>query len=85
MPQARPDGKKILQQMSSETGGAFFEVSKKRTIQDIYTQLQEELRNQYSLGYNPDRKAADATFHKIHVAVRKKDLVVQARDGYYAR
>ena len=32
-----PDGKKVLQRMSKETGGRFFEVSKKEPIDKIYT------------------------------------------------
>ena len=44
-PQAqRPDGKKILQQMSRETGGGFFEVSHKMSIDQIYDRIEEELR-----------------------------------------
>jgi VWFA-related protein len=81
-PQNRPDGKKILQQISKETGGGFFEVSKKQPIEQIYSRLQEELRNQYSLGYTPEK--AGPEFRKISLAVKKKGLIVQARDGYYA-
>jgi VWFA-related protein len=44
----RPDGKKALQQISRETGGAFFEVSKKKPVGGIYSEIQEDLRNQYS-------------------------------------
>src|SRR5271168_4405630 len=33
--ESRPDGKKILQQLSKETGGRFFEVTKKETIDQI--------------------------------------------------
>ena len=80
----RPDGKKILERISKETGGRMFEVSKKQPIGQIYGQIAEELRNQYSLGYTPQRAAASASgYHKIQVAATKKDLVVQARDGYY--
>jgi VWFA-related protein len=82
-PQNRPDGKKVLQQISKETGGGFFEVSKKQPIEQIYSRLQEELRNQYSLGYTPDK--AETGFRKITLAVKQKGLVVQARDGYYAQ
>jgi hypothetical protein len=32
-----------------------FEVSKKETVDKIYAQIEEELRNQYSLGYTPDK------------------------------
>ena len=47
--QSQPDGKKVLERVSKETGGRLFEVSKKQSIDSIYRQLQEELRNQYSL------------------------------------
>ncbi|MGH9529833.1 MAG: VWA domain-containing protein, partial [Terriglobales bacterium] len=50
----RPDGKKILDRISKETGGRLFEVSKKEPMDQIYSQIEEELRNQYSLGYTPD-------------------------------
>jgi VWFA-related protein len=84
--EARPDGKKILERISKETGGRLFEVSKKHPVNDIYAQIEEELRNQYSLGYTPDRSGAGAApgYHKIQLAAKPKDLVVQTRDGYYA-
>jgi VWFA-related protein len=79
----RPDGKKILEQISKETGGRMFKVSKKETVDAIYAEIEEDLRNQYSLGYTPD-KGNTVGYHKIHLVVGKqKDLVIQARDGYY--
>src|SRR5271168_1119574 len=45
--ESRPDGKKVLEQISRETGGRFFEVSKKQSIDQIYAASDEELRNQY--------------------------------------
>jgi VWFA-related protein len=80
--QERPDGKKILEQISKETGGRLFEVSKKETVEKIYAEIEEELRNQYSLGYPLD-KAAGAGYHRLQVTTKQKDLIVQARDGYY--
>ena len=82
--ESRPDGKKILEQMSRETGGRFFEVSKKLPIEQIYADLDEELRNQYGLGYVPDKADIAVGYHKIHVTVKPKDLIVQTREGYYA-
>ncbi|HWE49937.1 MAG TPA: VWA domain-containing protein [Bryobacteraceae bacterium] len=79
----RPDGKKILQQISNQTGGGFFEVSKKENIDQIYARIQEELRNQYSLGYTSDNRDGGTGFRKINVTVKRKDLVVRTRDGYY--
>jgi VWFA-related protein len=78
----RVDGKKILEQISRETGGRLFEVSKKEPIDKIYAQIEEELRNQYSIGY-PLPKDAAPGYHKLSLTTKKKDLIVQARDGYY--
>jgi VWFA-related protein len=77
-------GRKALMRMSGEAGGGFFEVSKKQTIDDVFTILEEELRSQYSLGYVSDAPIHIAEFRKIHLAVNQKGLTVQARDRYWA-
>ena len=62
-----------------------FEVSKKQPISQIYAEIEEELSNQYSLSYKPDRAGANGPgYHKIQLTTKEKSLVVQARDGYYA-
>jgi len=81
---SRGDGKRILQRISKETGGSFFEVTKKMPIDKIYEQIEEELRSQYNLGYTPDKSDAGSGFRKIKVTAKGKGLVVQAREGYYA-
>lgn len=81
--QERPDGKKILERISKETGGRLFEVSKKQPIDEIYSQIQEELRNQYSLGYTPGTDSG-AGYHKILLKTKQKDRIVRTREGYYA-
>lgn len=81
--QPREDGKKVLERIAKETGGRMFEVSKKQSVEEIYAQIQEELRNQYNIGYTPVRDASAGSFHKIHLAAKQKDLIVQTRDGYY--
>ena len=84
-PEQRVDGKKILQRISQETGGRMFEASKKHPVDEIYAQIEEELRNQYSLGYTPDRGgASSAGYHRIQLVAKGKDLSVQTREGYYA-
>ena len=82
--ESRPDGKKILERIAKETGGQLFEVSKKQPIDKIYASIAEDLRNQYNLGYTPDRPASDGGYHKISLKTKEKDVTVQARDGYYA-
>jgi VWFA-related protein len=77
------DGKKVLQQMADETGGRLFEVSKKQNVAQIYTQIAEELRAQYRLGYTADQTTGADGYHQIELTTHRKDLIVQTRDGYY--
>jgi hypothetical protein len=72
----------LREDKDKKTGGSFFEVSKKLPIEQIYSRLEKELRNQYSLGYTPEN--AGQGFRKISLTVKQKGLIVQARDGYYA-
>ncbi len=85
-PQQQPhaDGKKVLQRISKETGGRFFEVTKKQPINEIYTQIEEELRNQYNLGFTPAKADATPGYHSIKLTTTNKDYIVQTREGYYA-
>ena len=79
------DGKKVLQRMCDETGGRLFEVKGKETVGAIYTEIGEELRSQYRLGYSPVAADGGEGYHQIEVTVPQetKDRV-QTRDGYYA-
>ena len=78
------DGKQIMQELAQQTGGRFFEVSKKDSIDDIYKTIGQELRNQYNLGFTPEQANAEAGYHKLTVNTTGKDMTVQARDGYYS-
>jgi VWFA-related protein len=80
----RPDGKKVLQRIAKETGGGFFEVSKKEPLEQIYTRIDEELRGQYNLGFTSDRPEAGSGYRHIQLTTKDKALAVQAREGYYA-
>jgi len=79
----QPDGRQVLQQISRETGGRFFEVSRKQPIDRVFAAIEEDLRNQYSLGYSPDRPEQSGSYRRIHLATRQQGLIVQTREGYY--
>lgn len=77
-------GESGLEKMSDETGGHVFKVDSKHSLSDIFKEIQEEMRNQYSLGYSPTNPAQDGTFRKIQLKVDNSDYRVQCRSGYYA-
>lgn len=77
-------GEGELRKMSSETGGQVFPVSNRLTLDDIFRQIQEEMRSQYVITYTPPNPKKDGSYHKIDLKVGNKDYRVQARKGYYA-
>jgi VWFA-related protein len=83
--EASAKGKSGLQRMAKETGGGMYEVDKTHSIESIYSRIEESLRNQYSIGYTPQKPGRDGKFRKIKLTVKGRGLVVETRDGYYSR
>lgn len=82
---ASEHGKRGLHRMARETGGAYYEVTTSQSIEDIYSQVEEALRNQYSIGYTPGRTQSDGKYHKITLRTNDRHLTVNTRTGYYAK
>lgn len=78
------DGRKIMQEIASRTGGMFFEAKKKDGLDDIYGLIAGALRQEYLLTYTPDKVDTDGDFHKIALKTDKPDLTIITREGYYA-
>ena len=45
--------KAVLKRMSDETGGHVYEVDRKHTLNNVFDELQQEMRSQYAIGYTP--------------------------------
>jgi VWFA-related protein len=78
------DGLGVLERMSGPTGGRSFHVDKKMTLEKIFTAIEEEMRNQYGLGYAPPEPSKSGAFHNVEVKILKPGLKGQSRNGYYA-
>jgi hypothetical protein len=65
------DGEEVLRQLTEETGGALFEVTKKLSLSQIFDQIEAELRSQYILGYRP---VGDSHTTHLVLQVRNSDL-----------
>lgn len=77
-------GEHALEKLASDTGGAFFAVSKRLSIDQIFDRIQTELRSQYNLGYVSDKAVDIPEFRKIQVKVDQKGFAVQTRTRYWA-
>jgi VWFA-related protein len=82
--QAPIDGKKVMQDIASRTGGQFFEAKKTANFEEIYNQIAKELQGQYVLSYVSDQQGDDeGTYHKVVLKPKRGDLTVITREGYY--
>jgi Ca-activated chloride channel family protein len=80
------DGDKILQALAEETGGRAFYPYHVDDLDQSFQDIGDELRNQYSIAYNPSTHSFDGRYHKIKIEVPEhKGYQVRARKGYFAR
>ncbi len=72
-----------MSHLAEETGGRAISVGNPDKLGKAFSELSNELRSQYSLGYTPTNEKHDGTFRKIEVK-SKDGYKIQARKGYYA-
>jgi VWFA-related protein len=82
---ARHSGDKVLERIADATGGRPFFPFQLNDVADAFVEIQDELRSQYALSYNPVDLRTDGRFHTIEIlAQNHKGLRVRSRRGYYA-
>jgi VWFA-related protein len=77
-------GKKTMQRLAQQTGGSYFVVTKKLTIERVFAQIEEDLRSQYSIGFVSDKPAQVSEFRQLQLTAKRPQLTVHARDRYWA-
>ncbi len=75
--------RRIVEQLSAETGGRAIFVATPDELAEIYLQISDELRAGYLLAYQAPSAGAESTFRKIKVEVDAGRARVRARRGYY--
>jgi Ca-activated chloride channel homolog len=76
----------VFAELAAATGGRSFFVRDPAALHATMTAIARELRFQYLLGYVPSReRAGEPSWHAIEVTVRRADVRVRARDGYFSR
>jgi VWFA-related protein len=78
-------GSEYLRRLAEATGGRHHDAQDLNYIEQAFTNIAEELRRQYSLGYYPSRQSQAQERRQIRVRVRRPNLVVRARDSYVYR
>ena len=77
----------VLRRLAYDTGGRVLQPNNFGQLDDIYADVYEELRNQYTLGYISTNTAKDGSYREIDVGVSARtapNVTIAARPGYYA-
>jgi Ca-activated chloride channel homolog len=81
-------GPQLLSDITELSGGRAFTIDNPNDLADVATKIGIELRNQYVLGYRPNKVLHDGKWRKIKVKLLPPKglppLRVYARTGYYA-
>lgn len=80
-------GDGALHRLSDPTGGHVYRVDRSHPLDEVFRELQEEMRTQYAIGYTPTNDKKDGSYRKLDVKLSGKDYKdykVAARKGYYA-
>jgi VWFA-related protein len=76
-------GDKVLERFADATGGRAFFPFKISDVANAFSEIQDELRSQYAVSYNPADFRKDGHYRAIEIAADKK-YRVRARKGYYS-
>ena len=80
------EGDQILKELAEDTGGRAFFPYHVDDLDQSFQDIGDELRNQYSIAYNPTNYLLDGRYHKIRIEMPEhKGYQVNARRGYFAR
>jgi VWFA-related protein len=72
-----------LRKLADATGGRAFFPVKLDDVVTAFSDIQEELRSQYSISYRPDQFVANGQFRPIQILTDSKKYKVRAKKGYY--
>ena len=77
-------GEHALETLAASTGGKVFMPNVGAQLDQAFTDILEDLRTQYLLGYYPRDLPKDGpAFHPVRIELKRKDLRVSTRSGYY--
>lgn len=79
-----------LRKISERTGGRAFFPRDEAELRQAFRQIQEEMRSQYLIAYEPSNQKRDGSFRKIEIQLtnaemQKQKVKITHREGYFAK
>jgi VWFA-related protein len=81
---SRGKGDQVLSRMAEETGGRVFFPPSVEEVSNSFKGIEEELRSQYALTYEPADFKYDGAFRTIYLYCNDRRYMARARKGYFA-
>ena len=72
-----------LKKLTQETGGRSFFADDAAQLPSIYSQIADELANQYTMGYMSKNNKRDGAWRKILVRVSRPNMTARTKAGYF--
>lgn len=72
-----------LSHYAHQTGGDIYYALHESDLPNLFSQVSEEARHQYTIGYLPSGTDRGKPYHSIEVRIKRSGLSLLARDGYY--
>ena len=73
-----------LQSYAHDTGGDVFYAERRNSLEELYSKVTEQARNQYTLAYAPQGNDKTKDYHAVEVRVRRQGLKIITREGYFS-
>jgi len=80
---ARMQLQMTLRQLAETTGGQAFFPTVMKDVESAYDKVLAEITGQYHLGYLSTNAATDGKWRKVEIKVKRPDLKVRSRKGYF--
>jgi len=82
--------KGTLNKISERTGGRAYYPKDERELRDAFKQIQDEMRSQYLIAYEPTNQTRDGSYRKIEIqlanqSLQKDKVKLTHRQGYFAK
>ena len=73
----------VLKSLSKETGGRAYTVVDIKQLPQVYSQIADELANQYTLAYVSKNTKRDGAWRKINVQISRGGMTARTKAGYF--
>jgi VWFA-related protein len=86
-PEDKDQNPKVLKRLAKVSGGECFLPSSTSEVTSICQRIAKDIRNQYTIAYNPTNTNRDGRYRTVKVTVRAPrhdKLIVRTREGYFA-